>query len=130
MTNTRIKWRDAVALQGRVRKKRHRKVLHMKKPLALMIAAALAATVVPLADPARAHDHWAVIPDEAAVPPLSRAGWSPYRCSDGPVYNFYHGALYHEPPALYRGYAYRPYYRYTAYRVIPRTYLCSATPDG
>ena len=29
-----------------------------------------------------------------------------------------------EPPALYRGYAYRPYYRYSAYRRLPRTYFC------
>ena len=35
------------------------------------------------------------------------------------------GAWYDVPPALYRGYAYRPYYRYTAYRVIPRTYFCT-----
>jgi hypothetical protein len=40
------------------------------------------------------------------------------------VQNLYHGALYREPPAIYRGYAYRPYYRYTASRVVPRTYFC------
>jgi hypothetical protein len=97
----------------------------MKNPLALMIAA-LAAVAVPLAVPAQAHDHWAVIPAEIGVPPVvGDAGWLPYRCNDGPVYNFYHGAYYREPPALYLDYAYRPYYRYTAYRVIPRTYLCA-----
>jgi hypothetical protein len=100
----------------------------MKSVLALMVAAALTAIAVP--EPARAHDRWAVIPNEIGVAPAGRAEWVPYRCSEGPVYNFYHGAYYDEPPAVYRGYAYRPYYRYTAYRVIPRTYLCSARPDG
>jgi hypothetical protein len=98
----------------------------MKSALALMIAAALAAIAVPLPVPAQAHDRWAVIPDEIGVPPVGDAGRLPYRRSDGPVYNFYDGAYYDEPPAVYLGYAYRPYYRYTAYRVIPRTYFCSA----
>jgi hypothetical protein len=41
------------------------------------------------------------------------------------VINFYHGAYYgEEPPALYRGNGYRPYYRYRAYRKLPRTYFC------
>ncbi|WP_246732388.1 hypothetical protein [Bradyrhizobium yuanmingense] len=45
--------------------------------------------------------------------------------AQGPVNNFYHGAYYgEEPPALYRGCAYRPYYRYRAYRKLPRTYFC------
>jgi hypothetical protein len=96
----------------------------MRTALALMIVA-LAAMSGPLAEPAQAHDIRAVIPAEIGVPPIGRFGWLPYRCSDGPVYNFYHGAYYHEPPALWLDYAYRPYYRYTAYRVIPRTYFCS-----
>jgi hypothetical protein len=100
----------------------------MKNALALMIAAAL--TAIAVAEPARAHDRWAVVPYEIGVPPPGDTEWLPYRCSEGPVYNFYHGAYYHEPPAVYRGYAYRPFYRYTAYRVTPRTYLCSAGPDG
>ncbi|MBR0872661.1 hypothetical protein JQ633_20025 [Bradyrhizobium tropiciagri] len=49
----------------------------------------------------------------------------PYRCSTGPVTNAYDGALYNAPPAVYRGFAYRPYYRYTAYRVVPQTYVCA-----
>lgn len=101
----------------------------MKNALALTIATALIAIAVPLAEPARAHDRWAVVPYEIGVPPPGDTEWRPYRCSDGPVYNFYHRAYYDEPPAIYRGYAYRPYYRYTAYRVTPRTYLCSAGPD-
>jgi hypothetical protein len=102
----------------------------MRTALALMIAAAFTVIAVASAEPARAHDRWAVVPYEIGVAPAGSAGLLPYRCSDGPVYNFYHGAYYDEPPAVYRGYAYRPYYRYTAYRVIPRTYLCSARPDG
>ncbi|MET4479501.1 hypothetical protein [Bradyrhizobium sp. F1.13.3] len=51
--------------------------------------------------------------------------WDTYRCAEGPVINFYHGAYYgEEPPALYRGYAYRPHYRYSAYRRLPRKYFC------
>ena len=94
----------------------------MRNALALMIAAAMAAIAVP---PAQAHERRAVIPYEIGVVPSGSVGWAPYRCSDGPVYNFYHGAYYHEPPALDRGYAYRAYYRYAAYRVIPRTYFCA-----
>jgi hypothetical protein len=65
------------------------------------------------------------IPPEIGVAPFIGPTWDSYRCAIGPVYNFYHGAYYgEEPPALYRGYAYRPYYRYTAYRRLPRTYYC------
>lgn len=97
----------------------------MKTTWALTIAAALAAAAVPSIDRAEAHDRWvAVIPPEIGVTPLGPAGLVLHRCSEGPVYNFYHDALYSQPPALHGGYAYRPYYRYTAYRVIPRTYAC------
>ena len=87
-----------------------------------MLAAAMAAIAAPSA---QAHELWPVIPYEIGVASPGSVGWVPYRCSNGPADNFYHGALYYEPPALDRGYAYRPYYRYTAYRVIPRTYLCA-----
>jgi hypothetical protein len=88
----------------------------MKSALAL-IAAALAASAMAVGGPAQAHDRWPDIPYEVgAGAPIDRAGWIPYRCNDGPVYNFYHGAYYGD----------RPFYRYTAYRVIPRTYFCSA----
>ena len=50
----------------------------------------------------------------AAIKPLSSAALRDTRNAD--IQN-------------YLGYAYRPYYRYTAYRVIPRTYLCSARQD-
>ena len=87
-----------------------------------LIAAALAAI---LAGSARAHERGPVIPPEQGPRPPIGPAFVPYRCSEGPVYNFYHGAWYGgEPPAVFLGYAYRPYYRYTAYRVIPRTYAC------
>jgi len=96
--------------------------VQMKNSLALVIAVGLTA----IAAPALAHETWPVIPDEVGVAPrIDRLDWLAYRCAFGPVYNFYHGAYYGgEPPAVYLGYAYRPYYRYTAYRVLPRTYVC------
>jgi hypothetical protein len=74
---------------------------------------------------AQAGERRPVIPEEWGVrSPLPRT-WVPYRCSDGPVQNFYHGAYYGGvAPAAYLGYTYRPHYRYSAYRVVPRTYLC------
>jgi len=88
---------------------------------------ALVASAATLSLPAQAHERWPVIPEEIGIrPPPARLAWIPFRCTDGPADNFYHGAWYAgQPPALYRGRAYRPYYRYTAYRVVPRTYLCS-----
>ncbi len=99
--------------------------LQMRNALALM-AAALAATVVAVG--AQARDQWPDIPAEVDVrAPIDGVVWIPYRCNDGPVYNFYHRAYYGgQPPAVFLGYAYRPFYRYTAYRVMPRTYFCSA----
>lgn len=87
----------------------------------------LAATAVIVSSAAQAHERWPVIPEEVGIgPPPARYAWIPYRCSDGPADNFYHGAWYAgQPPALYRGHAYRPYYRYTAYRAAPRSYLCA-----
>ena len=102
--------------------------LHMRNALALIAAAALAATAVALPVSAKAHDRWPDIPAEVgAGAPIDSVVWIPYRCNDGPVYNFYHGAYYGgQPPAVFLGYAYRPQYRYTGHRVIPRTYFCSA----
>jgi hypothetical protein len=92
---------------------------------ALTVAAALAAIAVSLPGPAQARDRWPDVPAEEGVHRIGGLGWIPYRCTDGPAYNYYHGADYDVPPAIHLGYAYRPYYRYTAYRVIPRTYFCS-----
>ena len=94
----------------------------MYDALALTFTAALIA--VSSSGPAQARDRWPAVPEEAGVRQLGRVGWLPYRCSEGPVFNLYHDAWYDAPPAIHRGYAYRPYYRYTAYRVIPRTYFC------
>jgi hypothetical protein len=97
----------------------------MRNACALSIVATLVAAAVPLSHPADAQARWPAIPAEIGVHQVGHVGWLPYRCSDRPVYNFYHDALYHEAPAVYLGYAYRPYYRYTAWRVIPRTYFCA-----
>ena len=68
--------------------------------LAVLIAAA----------PARAGGPYPAVPPENGVAPFIGPTWDAYRCAEGTIYNFYHGAYYgEEPPALYRGYAYRPY---------------------
>jgi hypothetical protein len=83
--------------------------------LAVLIAAA----------PAHAGGPYPAVPPENGVAPFIGPTWDAYRCAEGTIYNFYHGAYYgEEPPALYRGYAYRPYYRYSAYRKWPRKYFC------
>ena len=76
--------------------------------------------------PARAGGPpYPAVPPEVGVAPFIGPTWDTYRCAEGPVINFYHGAYYgQEPPALYRGYAYRPHYRYSAYRRLPRKYFC------
>jgi hypothetical protein len=74
----------------------------------------------------RAYDILPAIPPEIGVGSPAAYGWIPYRCVQRPVANFYHGAWYAgEPPAIYRGVAYRPFYRYAAYRVMPRRYYCA-----
>ena len=84
----------------------------------------LLAGLVTSLQPAQATEVWPAVPPEIGVPPVIGPVWSEFRCSSG-AYNFYHDAYYgEEPPALYRGYAYRPFYRYTAYRRLPRTYYC------
>jgi hypothetical protein len=88
-------------------------------------AAALAAIAIVLPEATLARALWPDVPPEIGVRRIGEIGLVPYRCSDGPADNYYHGAWYDVPPALYRGYAYRPYYRYTAYRVIPRNYFCT-----
>ena len=97
----------------------------MRNALVLTLAAALAAIAASASGPAQAGGRWPVVPEEVGVRLLAGVGWVPWRCSDGPVLNLYHGAWYNAPPAIYLGYAYRPYYRYTAYHVIPRTYVCA-----
>ncbi|MBA2398627.1 MAG: hypothetical protein H0V72_07995 [Bradyrhizobium sp.] len=92
---------------------------------AFTFAAALAAIAVVLPEVAHTRALWPDVPSEIGVRRIGEVGLVPYRCSDGPADNYYHGAWYDVPPALSRGYAYRPYYRYTAYRTIPRTYFCT-----
>ena len=86
-------------------------------------AAALAA--IGLSLPAQAGTLWPDVPPEIGVRRIGEIGLVPTRCVEGPADNYYHGAWYDVPPALHRGYVYRPYYRYTAYRVIPRNYYCT-----
>ncbi len=61
----------------------------------------------------------AIPPEMGTAIPARPYGVVPYRC-EAPVYNFYHGAWYGgEPPAVYRGFAYRAYHRYAAWRRLP-----------
>ncbi|MDI1262407.1 MAG: hypothetical protein PS018_04020 [bacterium] len=92
---------------------------------ASVLGAVLAAAISSL--PAQAERLYLVTPEEIGIgPPPARYTSVPFRCTDGPAGNFYHGAWYAgQPTALYRGKAYRPYYRYAAYRAVPRTYLCA-----
>src|ERR1700736_1225367 len=80
-----------------------------------------------LPGPAQAHDRWPDIPDEVgAGAPIAGVVWIPYRCTDGPVYNFYHGAYYGgEPPGAFLCYASPPSYRYIVFRVYSETYFFS-----
>jgi hypothetical protein len=100
--------------------------LPMRNASALIAAAVLAVIAMLSTQPAHAQERFPDIPPEVGGLPLGdRAGLMPYRCSDGPVYNLYHRAWYRVPPAVYRGFAYRPFYRYTAWRVVPTRYFCS-----
>jgi hypothetical protein len=75
---------------------------------------------------ASAHEHLPVpvIPPELGVQSPAVRLVAPYYCEPF-AYNFYHGTNYAEPPATYGGYTYRYYYRYSAYRRVPVTYVCS-----
>ena len=94
---------------------------------ASVLGAALVATAALYSLPAQADERYLVIPEEIGIgPPPARYTWIPFRCTDQFADNLYHGAWYAgQPTALYRGRAYRPYYRYSAYRARPRTYLCA-----
>jgi hypothetical protein len=97
----------------------------MRNAMSLVGAVAVAAT---MASAAQAGAPRPAIPAELGTrSPLGDA-WIPYECIEGPVTNFYHNAYYgHRAPAIYLGYAYRPYHRYTANQIVPRTYFCSGT---
>ena len=97
----------------------------MRNALALISAAALAAMVLVPSEPARAYEVWPIIPPEQGFHRVVVPAPVPWRCSDGPVANYYHGAYYREIPAEWLGYAYRQHYRYTAWRVVPRTFACA-----
>lgn len=87
------------------------------------VALQVACTAV-LGLPAKAREPVPVIPPELGVQSPALRDLVPYGCVPF-TYNFYHGTNYAEPPATYRGYAYRYYYRYSAYRKAPLTYVCA-----
>jgi hypothetical protein len=87
-----------------------------------IFAALLAAT---LSAPLQAGTFQPDVPDETGIRLTGHVKPLPFICSGAPVRNRYHGALYDRPPAVYLGFAYRPYYRYAAWRVVPRRYFCS-----
>ena len=95
-------------------------------PIRWMATALLVgSTIASFAENAQAYDGWPAIPPEIGIHSPANYEWIPYRCAEGPVVNLYHGAWYkRQPPAIYGGFAYRPFYRYSAYRVIPRTFYC------
>jgi hypothetical protein len=103
-------------------RRRHRssRDQQMRTASALITAATLAAAL-----PAQAYERWPVIPPEQGISPVARPAPLPWRCADEPVFNFYHGAYYLEPPAVYLGNTYRPFYRYAAWQRVPRTYVCA-----
>jgi hypothetical protein len=109
------------ALENR---RENRQGLNMRNAFALIVAAALAIRAVTSVSPIHAGERWPAIPDETGARLSGHVEPLPFICGDGPVYNRYHDAHYDQPPAIYLGYAYRPYYRYTAWRIIPRTYFC------
>ncbi len=97
----------------------------MRNALALIIAAATAAIAIPPAQAGKRAPVLPVIPYEFGIASPGRVGWFEYRCSGEPVYNFYHGAYYPQVPVVHDGFTYRHYYRYTADRKMPKTYVCA-----
>jgi hypothetical protein len=61
--------------------------LRMRNLLAVTTVTVLAAVAVPA--PADARARWPAVPGEIGVFPVGRVAWFSYRCSNGPVYNFY-----------------------------------------
>jgi hypothetical protein len=74
--------------------------------------------------PVAAREPSPIIPPELGVRSPAPRVAEPYYCEPS-AFNFYHGTNYAEPPATYEGYTYRYYYRYSAYRKGPLTYVCS-----
>jgi hypothetical protein len=103
----------------------HLRGLHMRNALALMTAAVVAAIAAPAAQAGERVPVLPVIPYEFGIASPGRVGWFEYRCTGEPVYNFYHGAYYPQVPAVHDGFTYRHYYRYTADRKSPKTFLCA-----
>jgi hypothetical protein len=91
---------------------------------ALGLVAALVITAVVASRPVEARDHWAPYGSEVVVagPVVAE---DPYLCTGVPVANLYDGIHFRKYiPAVHGGYAYRPYYRYSAYRAVPAAFAC------
>jgi hypothetical protein len=97
----------------------------MRHALALTLAAAVAAIAITPAHAGKRRPLVPVVPYEFGIASPGRVGWFEYRCSGEPVYNFYHGAYYPQVPVVHDGFTYRQYYRYTADRAVPKTYVCA-----
>jgi hypothetical protein len=95
----------------------------MRHPLIVVVALQVGCLGAFLSQVA-AHEHLPAIPPELGIHSPAVRVVAPYYCEPF-AYNFYHGTNYAEPPATYRGYAYRYYYRYSAYRQVPLTYVCA-----
>lgn len=65
----------------------------MRSALAPIAAAALAAIAASLPGPAQARVLLPDVPYEIGVRRIGSVGEVPFRCSDGPAYNYYHGAF-------------------------------------
>jgi hypothetical protein len=92
---------------------------------AVGILAALIVTVVAACSPAAGRDFWAPYDEDGFIPGTVVEVQPVYRCSPVPVVKAYDGMHFHRYiPAVHLGYAYRPFYRYSAYRVVPPTFAC------
>ena len=85
---------------------------------------ALIAAIVGCSNWTQAHEVRPIIPPELGVRSAGAPVPAPFYCVPY-AYNFYHGTNYSAPPAVHLGYAYRFYYRYSAYRKVPLEYVCS-----
>ena len=97
----------------------------MKNAMAWMTAAAAVTVAVTTAQAGKRRAFVPVVPYEFGIASPGRVGGFEYQCSGEPVYNFYHRAYYPQVPVVHDGFTYRQYYRYTADRAIPKTYVCT-----
>ena len=99
------------------------KVTAIALPVGCVLASVLT-SVLASSSQVSADELRPIIPPELGIHSPAVPVAAPYYCEPF-AYNFYHGTNYAEPPAVYRGYAYRYYYRYSAYRRVPLAYVCA-----